>query len=63
MVFLPYCRASGKEGSEHLLYGSHFPNTIIIKEQFSPVFLSYSWYGSISMLLDEPFTIYVLIYF
>ena len=64
MVFLPYCRVSGKEGSEHLFYGRHFPNTIIILESnFSCVFELLLIIGSISMLLNQPFTIYALIYF
>ena len=65
MVFLLYCRVSGKEGSEHLFYGRHFPNTIIIllESNFSCVSELLLIIGSISMLLDQPFTIYALIYF
>lgn len=40
MVFLLYRRVSGKEGSEHLFYGRHFPNTIIIREQLLLCFLA-----------------------
>lgn len=63
VVFLLYYRVSGKEGALILWKELSQHRKLSVQRASPPVFLNYSWYGSISVLLNEPFTIYAQIYF
>lgn len=63
VVFLLYYRVSGKEGALILWKELSQHRKLSVQRGSPPVLLNYSWYGSISVLLNEPFTIYAQIYF